>query len=239
MEGDSLEYSGSNRHWWLWVIALVFLISGLWFCVKSCNQEEIVDRFTGVIRGAAAIIDSTSIKAEDATKAAMETFDSTAQVFKSKWFALGNYINIRLGAYDLSLPEKGVELKLLDWIQNKSNEVDKTTWFNFDRILFEPGSASLNKVSSEQINNIGTILKAIPTVEFKIGGYTDNVGDPVVNQKLSLERAKTVKQALVEFGIDPKRLEAEGYGPEFPVADNATVEGREQNRRVAIRVSKK
>ena len=82
-------------------------------------------------------------------------------------------------------------------------------------------------------------MKAIPIVEFKIGGYTDNTGDPEENKKLSQARAEAVMNALIEQGIDASRLTAEGYGSEFPVADNKTPEGREQNRRVAIRVTKK
>jgi len=127
----------------------------------------------------------------------------------------------------------------LDWIQSKTTKVDKTTWFNFDRILFQTASSNLNNVSSEQIGNIATIMKAIPIVEFKIGGYTDSTGDPAENKKLSQARAEAVMNALIEQGIDASRLTAEGYGSEFPVADNNTPEGREQNRRVAIRVTKK
>lgn len=237
--GGSETSVPTSRFWWLWILAIMALVGGLWVGVKSCNQTEMVDRFTGAIKNAKAVLDSTSIEAENAAKLAKEGLDSAAQVFKSKWTALGKSINIRLGDSTLSLPEKGVELKLVEWIQNKANEIDKTTWFNFDRILFQTGSASLNKVSDEQIKNIATIMKAMPSLEFKIGGYTDNTGDPVANVKLSMERAEAVKNALVEKGIDVKRLEAEGYGPEFPAADNATEEGREQNRRVAIRVTKK
>lgn len=76
-------------------------------------------------------------------------------------------------------------------------------------------------------------------MNIKIGGYTDNTGSDEINTKLSAERAANVAAALVERGIAPARLESEGYGPKHPIADNATQEGRDQNRRIAVRVTKK
>jgi len=76
-------------------------------------------------------------------------------------------------------------------------------------------------------------------VALKFGGYTDNIGDPQANLALSKERAEAVMAEIVKLGIDSSRLEAEGYGDQFPVADNATEEGRQKNRRVDCRVTKK
>lgn len=139
----------------------------------------------------------------------------------------------------LNIPELGIERKLLAFIQDGGRPVDKTTWFTFDRLHFETGSAVLKPSSREQLANIAAILKAFPQVAIKIGGYTDNVGDPQANLKLSGDRAANTMQELVKLGIDPSRLESEGYGEEHPVADNATEEGRQQNRRIDVRVTKK
>ena len=73
----------------------------------------------------------------------------------------------------------------------------------------------------------------------KLGGYTDNIGDPAANLMLSQKRAETTMSELVKLGIDAKRLEAEGYGDKHPVADNSTEEGRQKNRRIDIRVTNK
>lgn len=89
------------------------------------------------------------------------------------------------------------------------------------------------------MKNVAEILKAFPSVEIKLGGYTDNSGDPKANLKLSDDRAKSVMAELVKMGIEAKRLAAEGYGDQHPVADNNTPEGKEKNRRVSIRVTKK
>jgi outer membrane protein OmpA-like peptidoglycan-associated protein len=62
-------------------------------------------------------------------------------------------------------------------------------------------------------------------VTLKLGGYTDNTGDPQANVKLSQMRTETVMTELVRLGVDAGRLKAEGYGQEHPVADNSTEEG--------------
>lgn len=132
----------------------------------------------------------------------------------------------------------GVEQKLVEFIKI-DKAVSKDLWFSFDRLLFETGSDKLIASSQEQLKNIAEILKAFPNVEVKIGGYTDNTGDANANLKLSDARAKNVMEQLIKLGIDKGRLKSEGYGQEHPVASNDTEEGRQQNRRIDIRVTKK
>lgn len=135
----------------------------------------------------------------------------------------------------------GIEKQLVDFIKDTTKTVDKTVWFNFDRLAFATGKAELDMdKSSSQLNNIAAILKAFPKASLKIGGYTDNVGDAKANQKLSQERAETVMKALVDAGVDKTRLKAEGYGAEHPVcAANDTDECKAQNRRIAVNVTAK
>ncbi len=133
---------------------------------------------------------------------------------------------------------KGIEANLLDFIKSDA-AVDKETWFDFDRLTFETGSATLKPESQEQLKNIAEILKAYPAVNIKLGGYTDNTGNANNNLKLSGDRAASVKKELTGLGISDSRLEAEGYGQEHPVAPNETEEGRAQNRRISVRVTKK
>jgi K(+)-stimulated pyrophosphate-energized sodium pump len=86
---------------------------------------------------------------------------------------------------------------------------------------------------------VADILKAFPAVAIKLGGYTDNTGNADNNLKLSVDRAKSVMQSLVAKGVEASRIESEGYGDQHPVASNDTEEGRNQNRRISIRVTEK
>ena len=153
---------------------------------------------------------------------------------------LGKFLAVKLpSGVELNVPELGVERKLIAFIEDKSKPVDRETWFSFDRLDFETGSATLKPTSAEQLKNIAEIMKAYPKVALKIGGYTDNVGNADANLKLSRMRAENTMQELVKLGVDAKRLEAQGYGEKHPVADNATEEGRAKNRRIDLRVTRK
>jgi OmpA-OmpF porin, OOP family len=153
---------------------------------------------------------------------------------------LGKFFSRKLASgVELNIPENGIENKLVAFIEDKNKPVDKTTWFDFDRLLFETGKSTLQAPSEEQLKNAAEIMKAYPQVEIKVGGYTDNTGDAEANKALSQKRAESVMQELIAKGIDAKRMSAEGFGNEFPLASNDTEEGRQQNRRVALRVTKK
>jgi OmpA-OmpF porin, OOP family len=138
----------------------------------------------------------------------------------------------------LSVPSDGVEAKLVRYLQDPNAQANSTA-FDFDRLLFDTGSATLQPQSSDQLDNIAAILKAYPSAKINLGGYADSTGDAAENAKLSTERADNVMAALVQRGIDPSRLSAQGFGQESPVANNGTEEGRQNNRRVSIRVAEK
>jgi OOP family OmpA-OmpF porin len=140
---------------------------------------------------------------------------------------------------ELEMAPNGVEARLVAFIDDKGQVVPKETWMTFDRLEFETGSAALRPTSQAQIRNIAVILRCYDNVNLKIGGYTDNVGDPASNQRLSQQRAENTRQAVLKEGIEPSRLEAEGYGEQHPVASNDTEEGRQRNRRIDVLVIKK
>ncbi|MBS9773918.1 MAG: OmpA family protein [Tenacibaculum sp.] len=152
---------------------------------------------------------------------------------------LGEFVSRKLkDGTELIIPNKGFEYSLVDFVEGDKS-LDKNAWFNLRRVLFKTGSSSLDERSMSQIDNVAKILKAYPTVELKIGGYTDNTGNANSNKILSAKRAKAVVNALVSKGINKSRLTSEGYGIENPVADNNTEKGRALNRRVAAKVTKK
>jgi outer membrane protein OmpA-like peptidoglycan-associated protein len=164
----------------------------------------------------------------------------TANRVAAEVSGLGEFVNRRLpNNVNLNVPVNGVESRLLMFVQNPNAAPDQTTWFTFDRLVFDTGSANLRPESQEQLSNIAAILAAYPNVHLKIGGYTDNVGGGAANLELSQARANAVKSELVRRGISPDRLTAEGYGEQYPVADNSTPDGRARNRRVSMRVTQK
>ncbi len=148
-------------------------------------------------------------------------------------------IDINLGNVSLTgVNATGVESNLVSFVKS-DKPVDKTSWFDFDRLTFDTGKATLKSESQEQLKNVAEILKAYPNVNIKLGGYTDNTGNASANQKLSEERARSVMKELAGMGIAENRMEAEGYGQEHPVASNDTEDGQAQNRRISILVTKK
>jgi OmpA-OmpF porin, OOP family len=155
-------------------------------------------------------------------------------------YGLGPFVDRTLpGGISIHIPENGVEAKLISFITDAGRPVDKTSWFSFDRLEFETGSATLKPSSQEQLSNIAAILKAYPSAAVKIGGYTDNTGDQAANLRLSQSRADNTMNAIGALGVPSSRLAAEGYGDQHPVASNDTEEGRQRNRRVDILVTGK
>lgn len=104
-------------------------------------------------------------------------------------------------------------------------------------IQFETGKSTIKKSSYGILNEIADILKENPDYLVEIQGHTDNTGNAEMNLKLSDERAASVRQYLIDKGIDANRMTAKGYGLTQAVADNKTAAGRAKNRRVEFIVS--
>lgn len=104
-----------------------------------------------------------------------------------------------------------------------------------DRVFFETDSAALKPESAETLDKVAASLKDFPGVKIQVAGHTDNTGSAAHNLKLSEARASSVMKYLISKGVSPAVLSAKGYGKSEPVADNKTVEGRAQNRRVGLR----
>jgi len=99
-------------------------------------------------------------------------------------------------------------------------------------IVFATGKAAITPESETKIEQAFNTLFENPEIEVEIRGYTDNVGKPASNVKLSAARAKAVADYLISKGIDAKRITSKGYGQKDPVAPNTTPEGKQQNRRI-------
>ncbi len=115
-------------------------------------------------------------------------------------------------------------------------QIEPPTTFELEDVHFESGKAELRKSSYQRLDELVGYLKDKPSVKIEIAGHTDNVGSKEDNRQLSQERAKVVKNYLLENGIDEKRLRAKGYGESEPIATNDTPEGRQKNRRTEVRI---
>ena len=112
-------------------------------------------------------------------------------------------------------------------------KIENGTIFIFGKVQFRSGSAEIDKNSDQLLDQLAQGLDANSQVKHvRIEGYTDNVGDAGVNQRLSQARAESVKQALVRRHVDGDRLETRGLGETRPVAPNSSPGGRQKNRRV-------
>jgi outer membrane protein OmpA-like peptidoglycan-associated protein len=105
-------------------------------------------------------------------------------------------------------------------------------------IYFDFNKATLKPESFFSLDGLADLLRKNTKWVVRIEGYTDSIGTIEFNKQLSLERAQSVVQYLVSKHIDMGRLEAVGFGPENPIADNDTEEGRQKNRRVQFRIVK-
>ena len=104
-------------------------------------------------------------------------------------------------------------------------------------VLFEVDKAVLKPGAERQLDALAEVLTENPAAKVEIEGHTDSTGSAAYNQSLSERRADAVADYLAARGIDASRIESRGLGAGFPVASNATAEGRSQNRRVDVLIS--
>ena len=184
--------------------------------------------------GMEAVGDAAGTMADGATNVAKAGMGAVEGAAKSAGDAAMAVASIALpGDAKISTPKGSFSEKLVNYL---STEGEDGGAFNFDRVNFQSGSAQLTADSAEQLGNLVKILNAYEGVAIEVQGHTDNTGNPQLNQKLSMERASSVKSALVAGGLSADRIGAKGFGQEQPIADNSTEEGRLQNRRVSVAV---
>lgn len=128
-----------------------------------------------------------------------------------------------------------------DDVTVKEVYVETKTVFESDKplvlkgIVFATGKWDIQPESEGTLREVLQSLEANPDVQVEIAGHTDNVGNDENNRVLSLNRANSVKQWLVDNGIAADRIQTNGYGETVPAATNDTPEGRQQNRRIEMK----
>jgi len=116
----------------------------------------------------------------------------------------------------------------------QAQQSDRGMVVTFGDVLFAFNKAELAPSATPKLDKLAQFMTESPQRKISVEGYTDSVGSDSYNQQLSLRRADAIKQALVLKGIAPDRVMTQGMGKAFPVADNASPEGRAMNRRVEV-----
>jgi outer membrane protein OmpA-like peptidoglycan-associated protein len=104
-------------------------------------------------------------------------------------------------------------------------------------VEFDTAKSTIRPEYIAKIKMVAEQLKGDSSLTGLIEGYADNTGPNELNDKLSLQRANAVRKKLIEYGVDEKRVTAEGFGEDRPIAANDTAEGRQQNRRASVYIS--
>jgi outer membrane protein OmpA-like peptidoglycan-associated protein len=119
----------------------------------------------------------------------------------------------------------------------QTNDSARGLIVNMSDVLFDTGSFTLKPGAREKLAKVSGILLAHPGLTMQIEGHTDSVGSDELNQKLSEQRASSVRDFLGQQGVALSAISAAGFGKTEPVATNDTAEGRQRNRRVEIVVN--
>jgi outer membrane protein OmpA-like peptidoglycan-associated protein len=172
--------------------------------------------------------DTSDLRNKAALNSSQSKLDATQAELNSKQMALSGAqqqlagreqelrdAQARMQAYEMKETELGSTLVLRD-------------------VAFETGKSALRAGAANRLDPMIAYLRLNTAIRVRIEGHTDNVGGQAYNRQLSLDRANAVKLALVSGGVDPSRAETVGSDFSKPVGSNATVSGREANRRVEI-----
>jgi outer membrane protein OmpA-like peptidoglycan-associated protein len=116
----------------------------------------------------------------------------------------------------------------------KATPTDRGLVLTLGDVLFDTAKSELNSGASRKLDQLAQFLSEHKDRRVQIDGFTDSVGSESYNQELSQRRANAVKNALLTRGIASTRINTEGYGKAFPVANNADSGGRQLNRRVEV-----
>jgi OmpA-OmpF porin, OOP family len=241
------EYTEKKSAGISWLLPLLLLIAAgilAWWFLLGGKQGCTGKKTDG--------IDTTAVQTNGGASEGVNTNGPTTSISVGKVdsttgdfvYDLGKMITIDLpnNGGKLEVGEYSTEAKLVAFLNDGTKIVDtiKGNWFEFTNVKFKTGSSSITDESLAQIKNMVLIAKSYPTAQFKLGGYTDNTGDAAKNVALSQKRADVVLAKLKELGATENSLSgAKGYGPEWPIGDNTTAEGRAMNRRVAVNVKAK
>jgi outer membrane protein OmpA-like peptidoglycan-associated protein len=138
---------------------------------------------------------------------------------------IGNYMDKQEAALRHKLKNSGVQ------VVRNGDQIELVMPGN---ITFDLNQASIKPSFTDTLESVALVLKEYDKTIIQVEGHTDSSGSQSYNQLLSEKRAGSVRDFLLNQGIEPKRTRAVGYGERYPIASNDTPAGREQNRRVEL-----
>jgi outer membrane protein OmpA-like peptidoglycan-associated protein len=145
----------------------------------------------------------------------------------------------QLSAQQIQQQELQTRQRLLEQLNQvlQTRESARGLIVNMPDVLFDTGKYTLKPGARERLAKVAGILQAYPDLHVEVEGHTDNVGGVEFNQRLSEDRANTVRSFLVAQGVRPDTIQSHGSGMSEPVASNDTASGRQMNRRVDMVVT--
>jgi outer membrane protein OmpA-like peptidoglycan-associated protein/Mg-chelatase subunit ChlD len=163
-------------------------------------------------------------------------------VFEDIYNKLYNYYVLEIDQPDFG--EHIIEIDLcppgekitFDAFFNNMPHIGEVTLLN---VYFDTNSDKIKPESQKAIDRVGALLQLNPTMKIELRGHTDSKGNDEHNMDLSQRRAKSVKEALIKYGITGTRITYQGYGETMPIADNETEKGRAKNRRTEFIINEK
>jgi len=191
---------------------------------------------TGELMDADVLVNSQGVMGEDTmlvTEKGLFEFritslrDLSMSAEKEGFIGHVERLNIRSQSYSNSY-----EVEILLDPQEKGGTI------TLDPIFFQQSLAKIKKQSLPQLERLRDVLNKYPNIYVRIEGHTDSNGKQASLDKLSRERAESIRAYLVRNGIDPVRVQARGVGDRKPIASNETKEGRETNRRVEVIITR-
>jgi outer membrane protein OmpA-like peptidoglycan-associated protein len=109
-----------------------------------------------------------------------------------------------------------------------------------EQVQFDTAKATIKSASNPLLDEVAQVLMQHPEMtKIEVQGHTDNRGSAALNKKLSQARADSVRKALIQRGLAAERLVTKGYGPDKPIDENSTDQGRQKNRRVQFVILEK
>jgi len=224
--------------WWPWLViaaAALILLPQLFDRGQDAAKkvgDTVGEAAKATTQAAADAAKATTQAAADAAKGTTDAARAGGAIVAKgvKTFELPNGVKI-------DVTDGGFMATLIAFLNSKDAALGKG--YSFDEVFFDTGSATLKPESTKQLEQLAAVLKAYPGVAISVEGHTDNTGDAAINKTLSAERAAAVQKALATLGVPDARITSSGFGPGKPVASNDTEDGRAQNRRVEVVVTKR